>query len=99
EWTSWMSAMLGRQHDRLLTAHVPDGVPFGSKSGEVDGIRHDVAFVGEPGPDALVVAVCTRGYEVAGAEEALRTIGSLAFSLTNGNSSGASRFVGCETPV
>ena len=99
EWASWMSAMLGRQHDRLLTAHVPDGVPFGSKSGEVDGIRHDVAFVGEPGPDALVVAVCTRGYEVAGAEEALRTIGSLAFFLANGDSSGASRFGGCETPV
>ena len=63
KWTSWMTVMLGRQHDRQLTAHVPDGVPFGSKSGWVDGIRHDVVFVGEPGPDALVVAVCTRGYE------------------------------------
>jgi beta-lactamase class A len=44
----------------------------------VDGIRHDVAFIGEPGPDALVVAVCTRGYEQADAEEALQAIGSLA---------------------
>ena len=60
ELTLWMTEMLGRQHDRQLTAHAPDGVPFGSKSGWVDGIRHDVAFVGEPGPDALVVAVCTR---------------------------------------
>jgi beta-lactamase class A len=81
KWTSWMTAMLGRQHDRQLTAHVPDGVPFGSKSGWVDGIRHDVAFVGAPGPDALVVAVCTRGYEAPDAEEALRAIGSLAVSL------------------
>jgi beta-lactamase class A len=81
EWTSWMTAMLGRQHDRLLTAHVPDGVPFGSKSGSVDGIRHDVAFVGEPGPDALVVAACTRGYEAPDAEEALRAIGVLAITL------------------
>ena len=24
-WTAWMTAMLGRQHDRQLTAHVPDG--------------------------------------------------------------------------
>ena len=37
EWTSWMTAMLGRQHDRQLTAHVPDGVPFGSKSGGSTG--------------------------------------------------------------
>lgn len=80
-WTSWMTAMLGRQQDRQLTAHVPDGVPFGSKSGWVDGIRHDVAFIGEPGPDALVVAVCTRGYEAADAEEALRAIGTLAVTL------------------
>lgn len=80
EWTSWMTAMLGRQDDRQLTAHVPDGVPFGSKSGSVDGIRHDVAFVGEPGPDALVIAVCTRGYDEPDAEEALRAIGLLALT-------------------
>lgn len=83
QWTSWMTAMLGRQHDRQLTAHVPDGMPFGSKSGWVDGIRHDVAFLGEPGPDALVVAVCTRGYEAPDAEEALRAIGSLAVSTAH----------------
>ena len=81
EWTPWMTAMLGRQHDRLLTAHVPDGVPFGSKSGWVDGIRHDVAFVGAPGPEALVVAVCTRGYDQVDAEEAIRAIGLLAVTL------------------
>ena len=83
EWTAWMTSMLGRQHDRQLTASVPAGVPFGSKSGWVDGIRHDVAFIGEPGPDALVVAVCTRGYEWPDAEEALRAIGSLAGALAN----------------
>jgi len=83
EWTSWMTAMLGRQHDRQLIARVPDGVPCGSKSGWVDGIRHDVAFVGEPGPDTLVVAVCTRGYEAPDAEEALRAIGLLALTLAS----------------
>jgi beta-lactamase class A len=84
QWTTWMTEMLGRQHDRLLTAHVPDGLPFGSKSGEVTGIRHDVAFVGHPGPDALVMAVCTRGYALPAAEEALRAFGSLAATLTVG---------------
>jgi beta-lactamase class A len=77
-----MTTMLGRQDDRQLTALVPDGVPFGSKSGWVDGIRHDVAFVGAPGQDTLVVAVCTRGYDPANAEEALKAIGWLAVTLT-----------------
>jgi beta-lactamase class A len=81
EQTAWMLGLLARQTDRQLTAAVPEGVPFGSKSGWVDGIRHDVAFVGEPGPDALVVAVCTRGYDEQHAEEALRALGSLAVTL------------------
>jgi beta-lactamase class A len=80
-WTAWTTALLGRQEDRQLTAAVPDGVPFGSKSGWVDGIRHDVAFVGEPGPDALVVAVCTRGHGEPEAEEAIKALGALAVSL------------------
>ena len=81
ELTVWMTEMLGRQHDRQLTTHAPDGVSFGSKSGWVDGIRHDVAFIGGPGGDALVVAVCTRGYEAEAAEEALKSIGALAIDL------------------
>lgn len=81
ERTAWMTEMLGRQHDRLLTAEIPEGVPFGSKSGSVNGIRHDVAFVGKPGSDALVLAVCTRGYEESDANEALKAIGSLAVAL------------------
>lgn len=90
EWTTWMTAMLGRQHDRQLTAHVPDGVAFGSKSGWVDGIRHDVAFVGEPGRDTLVVAVCTRGYAEPAAEETLRAIGAMAVALADAHPGGGS---------
>lgn len=81
EQTEWMCEMLGRQTDRQLTAAVPHGVPFGSKSGWVDGIRHDVAFVGEPGPAALVIAVCTRGYDNQSAEETLRSLATLALAL------------------
>ncbi|MBE1874649.1 serine hydrolase [Myceligenerans pegani] len=83
ERTAWMLDLLSRQTDRQLTASFPDDVPFGSKSGWVDGIRHDVAFLGEPGPDALVVAVCTRGYENHDAEEAIRALGAMA-SATRG---------------
>lgn len=81
EQTAWMCELLGRQTDRQLTAAVPHGIPFGSKSGWVDGIRHDVAFVGEPGPNTLVIAVCTRGYDGAAAEETLRSLGALALAL------------------
>lgn len=81
ERSGWMCELLGRQTDRQLTAGVPHGVPFGSKSGWVDGIRHDVAFVGEPGPDTLVVSVCTRGYDEQAAEETLKALGALAFAL------------------
>ena len=62
---------------------MPEGVPYGSKSGWVDGIRHDVAFVGGPGPDALVVAVCTRGYDEPEAEETLQALGALALTLAD----------------
>ena len=82
ERTAWMCELLGRQTDRQLTAAVPHGIPFGSKSGWVDGIRHDVAFVGEPGPRTLVISVCTRGYDEQAAEETLRSLGALALSLT-----------------
>ena len=86
ERTAWMCELLGRQTDRQLTAAVPapgepGAVPFGSKSGWVDGIRHDVAFVGEPGPHTLVIAVCTRGYDEQAAEETLKSLGALAVAL------------------
>lgn len=81
--SAWMLDLLARQTDRQLTAAVPEGVPHGSKSGWVDGIRHDVAFVGEAGPDALVVAVCTRGYDETQAEETLKALGALALALTS----------------
>ncbi|RPF19970.1 serine hydrolase [Myceligenerans xiligouense] len=81
ERTAWMLELLSRQTDRQLTSSFPGGVPFGSKSGWVDGIRHDVAFLGEPGPDALVIAVCTRGYENADAEETIKALGAMATVL------------------
>lgn len=43
------------------SSHVT-GMTWGSKSGWVDGIRHDVAYIGEPGPDALVLGICTRNF-------------------------------------
>lgn len=82
EWTRWMTDMLSRQQFAVIGAQVPGGVRWGSKSGSVDGIQHDVAFVGAPGPDALIVSVCTRGFSEDDAQEAIAAIGALAIALT-----------------
>ncbi|MBW9207931.1 class A beta-lactamase-related serine hydrolase [Mumia sp. zg.B17] len=82
EGTRLMTEMLARQQDPQIAAGAPAGLPWGSKSGSVDAIRHDVAYLGEPGPGALVLAVCTRGYAYDDADEAIQAIGQMAIELT-----------------
>lgn len=54
---------------------LPPGLRWGSKSGEVPGYRHDVAFIGDPeSPSCRYLAVCTQGFEEAQADEAMATI-------------------------
>src|SRR5699024_12639770 len=46
----------------VIARALRDGVRWGSKSGWVDGYRHDVAFVGDPeGEDLRQMAVMTAG--------------------------------------
>lgn len=66
---------LERQTIAPIGAALPKGVRWGSKSGEIDGIRHDVAFVGDPGTDAVRhLAVCTQGLAEAAADEAIAAL-------------------------
>ncbi len=66
---------LRAQRIRVITTVVREGVPAGSKSGEVDGFRHDVAFIGDPSlPDARVLAVMTSGYAPLEADREIRRI-------------------------
>lgn len=81
ELSGWMADMLSRQQFGVIGTQVPDGVRWGSKSGWVDGIQHDVAFVGDPGPEALIVSVCTRGYDEADGKAAIAALGALAIGL------------------
>lgn len=78
--TRIMTGMLSRQEFPMITLVLPEGTRWGSKSGSVEGIRHDVAFVGDPlSPDLDVLAVCTEGYED---DEAAKTrIGQIAADL------------------
>lgn len=82
EGTRLMTDMLARQQDPLIAADAPDGLRWGSKSGSVDAIRHDVAYLGPPGPGTVVMAVCTRGYPEEDAAEAIRALGRMAIELS-----------------
>lgn len=66
EWTHFMTDLLSRQQDRVIGAVVKEtfggATSWGSKSGWVPRIRHDVAFIGTPGPQSLALAVCTRDF-------------------------------------
>ncbi len=72
--------LLERQTIAPIGAAVAKGARWGSKSGEVDGIRHDVAFVGDPGTDAVrYLAVCTQGLGEAAADEAIAVLTEALF--------------------
>lgn len=61
--TAVMVDALRAQQFPCIAEVLPAGTPWGSKSGWVPGIEHDVAFIGAPTRPALrVLAVCTRGY-------------------------------------
>jgi beta-lactamase class A len=61
-----MLEALRAQEFRVIAAEVATGVDVGSKSGWVEGIDHDAAFVGVPGAAGcdgfVVLAVCTAGF-------------------------------------
>lgn len=83
QWTRYVTELLARQQDRVIGGVVPAGTPWGSKSGWVDGIRHDVAYIGEPGPGALVLGVCTRDFpDWPSAVAAIRALADVALRLT-----------------
>lgn len=68
-------AALRDQQILVIARAIPHAVDHGSKSGEIPGIRHDVAFIGETG---LSLAVMTSGM---GEAEANETIEALATAL------------------
>jgi beta-lactamase class A len=82
ESTEFMLQQLRSQQFAVIGKAFPPSTVWGSKSGWVDGIHHDVAFVGEPGtPGSFVLAVCTRGFEheqaTAAIEAVAQAIGAL----------------------
>lgn len=67
--------VLERQTIAPVGAALAKGVRWGSKSGEIEGIRHDVAYIGAPdGPDVRYLAVCTQGLGEAAADETIAAL-------------------------
>ncbi|NLS10791.1 serine hydrolase [Nesterenkonia sp. MY13] len=64
ELTGYCCDLLAQQRDGVIGGVVPEvfgsDTRWGSKSGWVEGIRHDVAFIEAPEP--LVLGVCTQGF-------------------------------------
>jgi beta-lactamase class A len=57
-----MVETLRAQEFPVIAEVLHPGVDRGSKSGWVDRIDHDAAFVGSPSSDFVVLAVCTAGF-------------------------------------
>jgi beta-lactamase class A len=79
--TAVMRGALAEQRHRRITTVLPDSMAYGSKSGEVPGFVHDVAFVGHPEDRVLYLAVCTRGFDEA---HGVEVIAAVAESLLAG---------------
>lgn len=73
--TRFMITALEHQDFAFIAPGLPAGVRWGSKSGWVEGISHDAAFIGTPGTAAtLYLAVCTRGFDVRQGIEAVEAV-------------------------
>ncbi|GAA1491051.1 serine hydrolase [Brachybacterium sacelli] len=68
-------AALSAQQIPVIGRSLREGVAWGSKSGWVDGYRHDAAFVGDPGsPDVCFLAVMTAGLDPEVADERIAAL-------------------------
>ncbi|HEX7351110.1 serine hydrolase [Brachybacterium sp.] len=66
-------AALRAQQIPVITTALRPGLDHGSKSGWVDGYRHDVAFIGDPdGEELRVLAVMTAGLGPEAADRRIR---------------------------
>lgn len=75
--------LLAMQEHIRIGWEVPAGIPWGSKSGDVPGVEHDVAYVGDVElPSARFLAVCTAGFAP---EEGRAAIRGVAAALLSGS--------------
>lgn len=74
--TAFMRRVLSAQQLLRIATVIPTGTMWGSKSGDVPGIEHDVAFIGDPDGQAPVryLAVCTRGYQPDHGREVIASV-------------------------
>ena len=90
--TRYLRELLARQEHVRIGTVVPPGTVWGSKSGDVPGIEHDVAFIGDSDAgDARYLAVCTRGYEPEQGRELIASTASALLSIRTDHQTGLSR--------
>lgn len=78
-----MLDLLRAQEFRVIADVLRPGVDRGSKSGWVERIDHDAAFVGAPdGGDLVVLAVCTAGYSAEDGRAQIRRVAASVLPVT-----------------
>ncbi|WGM20445.1 class A beta-lactamase-related serine hydrolase [Paenarthrobacter sp. OM7] len=88
ESTRLMIEFLEQQDDRVIGAVVAElqpGARWGSKSGSVTGIYHDVAFIvrGRDAADAHSLAICTRAFHEPQGRESIQAVASGMLQVTD----------------
>lgn len=74
--TELMLDFLSEQQFPVIADSLSEQCVWGSKSGWVDYIHHDVAFIKKPGCSTIYLAVCTGGIWVDQATESIRAVAS-----------------------
>jgi beta-lactamase class A len=84
--TAFMRRVLSAQQLVRIASVIPSGTVWGSKSGDVPGIEHDVAFIGDPDGHASVryLAICTRGYQPEQGREVIASVAAALLSTEPG---------------
>lgn len=72
--TELMVQLLSAQEYPVIAEALSENDAWGSKSGWVDFIHHDVAFIRKPGQTLRFLGVCTSGLWVEQAQESIRAV-------------------------
>ena len=77
------SAMIGGSNTWKIRAGVPEGITAGNKTGELDGVENDTAFVFSPAC-TYILCVMTSGVDAGRAHGNIAELSAHIYSLLNG---------------
>ncbi len=74
--------MLQQKYRDKIPAGMPPGIPIANKTGEIDGVRNDIAIVDPFGNDPYVIAALTmHDADISAADEAIRRVARAVYDV------------------